>query len=565
MRLIRLVFSHNPGALTFALTLSIVSALLSIGVVAFINERLVSASDGSAGLLWQFAGLLVVLLVIASYAQVALTALGHRFVYGLRRSLVKRVLDTGIERLEEIGGANILASLSSDIRNITLAFVNLPQLVYGLGLSVAAFAYLAFLSLPLFAMTLLWMAVTVAVGWGLVNALSRHLQQLRESEDRIYQDYEAAIEGRKELALNRDRARRYYEDEFDHSAETYRQHVTLADRYHSIASNWANIMVLGTIGLVFYLVNGLGWAAMPVASTYALTILFMRTPLVSAVASLPAMLSARVSLDKLDSLSLAEYRPGFEDAARDPTGEWQELEMSGVQYRYPVQHGEPGFDVGPIDLTIRRGEIIFLVGGNGSGKSTLARLLSGLYLPHHGNLKMDGRALQPEDWSSYRRLFGSVFTDFFLFDQLIAEHGQDAAPADVHYWLGRLRMEDKVRVADSRLQDTRLSQGQRKRLALLLALLEKRDILLLDEWAADQDPVFRRLFYRDLLPQMKAQGKTIFAITHDDRYFHQADRLLKMESGQLTELSVEQRQQSRHDAMQMIGEAPVSETFSDQA
>lgn len=554
MRLIRLVFSHNPGALTVALLLSVVSALLSVGVVAFINERLVSATEGGAGLLWQFTGLLVVLLIIASYAQILLTALGHRFVYGLRRSMVKRVLDTGIERLEEIGGANILASLSSDIRNITLAFVNLPQLIYGLGLSVSAFAYLAYLSLPLFVMTLLWMTFTIGVGWVLIRALSHHLQQLRESEDRIYQDYEAAIEGRKELSLNRDRARRYYDDEFDLSAETYRSHVTLADRYHSIASNWANIMVLGTIGLVFYLVNGLGWAAASVAPTYALTILFMRTPLVSAVAALPALLSARVSLDKLDTLALAEYQPGFQDMSRDPTGEWQELQLHAVRYRYPAQHGEQGFDVGPVTLTIRRGETLFLVGGNGSGKSTLARLLSGLYLPHQGEIQIDGQPLRPEDWSSYRRLFGSVFTDFFLFDQLIAQQGQNADPADVNYWLGRLRMEDKVKVAGSRLQDTRLSQGQRKRLALLLALLEKRDILLLDEWAADQDPVFRRLFYQELLPEMKAQGKTIFAITHDDRYFHHADRLLKMDSGRLVELSAEDRQQSRHDALQMIGE-----------
>jgi len=269
---------------------------------------------------------------------------------------------------------------------------------------------------------------------------------------------------------------------------------------------------------------------------------------------LPALLSARVSLDKLDTLALAEYQPGFQDMSRDPTGEWQELQLHAVRYRYPAQHGEQGFDVGPVTLTIRRGETLFLVGGNGSGKSTLARLLSGLYLPHQGEIQIDGQPLRPEDWSSYRRLFGSVFTDFFLFDQLIAQQGQNADPADVNYWLGRLRMEDKVKVAGSRLQDTRLSQGQRKRLALLLALLEKRDILLLDEWAADQDPVFRRLFYQELLPEMKAQGKTIFAITHDDRYFHHADRLLKMDSGRLVELSAEDRQQSRHDALQMIGE-----------
>lgn len=557
MRLIRLIFSHNPGALSLALAVSLVSALLSVGVIAFINQRMVSAAELADGVLWPFVGLLVLLLVLASWAQVALTALGHRFVYSLRRKLVKRVLDTGIERLEAIGGANILASLSSDIRNITLAFVNLPQLIYGLGLSVAAFAYLALLSLPLFAMTLAWMGVTVGVGWLLVNRLSFHLHLLRESEDRIYQEYEAAIEGRKELTLNRDRARRYYDEAFDQSAETYRHHVTLADRYHSIASNWANIMVLGTIGLVFYLANGLGWAGAAVASTYALTILFLRTPLVSAVASLPALMSARVSLDKLDRLALADYRPGFEQPAGNPNGAWRTLTLDSVSYRYPGQDDEErGFDVGPVQLTLTRGEVVFLVGGNGSGKSTLARLLSGLYLPQSGRILLDGEPVEGEGWARYRRLFASVFTDFYLFDQLLAEDGIDAPREAVDAWLARLHMLEKVRIEQGRIRDTRLSQGQRKRLALLLALLEQRDILLLDEWAADQDPLFRRLFYRELLPLLKAGGKTVFAITHDDHYFDQADRLLKMDGGQLTELTGEERQQASRDALRVVSQAP---------
>ncbi|TBW56169.1 multidrug ABC transporter permease/ATP-binding protein [Marinobacter halodurans] len=555
MRLIRLIFSHNPGALGGSLVMSIASALLSVAVIAFINQRMLTATDNLDGILWQFGGLLLLLLVMASGAQVALTAIGHRFVYAMRRSLVKRVLDTGIERLEAIGGANILASLSSDIRNITLAFVHLPELMYGLALSVAAFVYLAWLSLPLFAMTLLWMMFTLGVGWVLVKGLNRHLQLLRESEDRIYQDYQAAIEGRKELALNRDRARRYYDDEFDVSADAYRRHVTLADRYHSIASNWANIMVLGTIGLSFYLANGLGWASTAVASTYALTILFMRTPLVSAVASLPSMMSARVSLDKLDTLALAEYSPEFDPPMFNPNGDWQEVRLAGAEYRYPAQEGERGFDVGPVNLTLRRGEVVFLVGGNGSGKSTLARLLSGLYHPQSGDVLLDGVAVDGDGWSAYRRLFASVFTDFYLFDQLIGEHGVDADPEQVNHWLDQLHMRDKAQIADGRIADTRLSQGQRKRLALLLALLEERDILLLDEWAADQDPLFRRLFYRELIPMLKARGKTLFAITHDDHYFDQADRLFRMDGGQLIELTGEQRRQVSDDAVRAVSSA----------
>ena len=83
------------------------------------------------------------------------------------------------------------------------------------------------------------------------------------------------------------------------------------------------------------------------------------------------------------------------------------------------------------------------------------------------------------------------------------------------------------------LSTTQLSQGQRKRLALLTAYLEDRSIYLFDEWAAEQDPEFRAHFYEELLPQLKAKGKTLLVATHDDRYFDLADMVVKMELGRL--------------------------------
>ncbi len=548
MKLLRLILAHSPASFLGSLVLSLLSAVMSVGVIAFINDRMLAAEAPSGSTLGGFAVLLAVLLVLAAGAQVAMTAIGHRFVYTMRRVLVKRLLDTDIERLETLGSANLLASLSADLRNITIAFVHLPVLLYGLVLALAAFAYLAWLSLPLFAITVLWMGVTMAIGGLLVVRLNGHLTRLREAEDRVYQDYVAAIDGRKELTLNRDRARRYYDDEFDISADRYRHHVTLADRYHSIASNWANIMMLGTIGLAFYLARGWQWASLPVASTYALTILFMRTPLVSAVAAIPAMISARVSLDKVSSLELASYQQGFEAPSDGSNSGWQSLSLEGVSYRYRSRQGEPGFDVGPIDLQLRRGEIIFLIGGNGSGKSTLARLITGLYRPHEGVIRLDG-AVVNQDLRRLRRGIASVFTDFYLFDQLLGPRGSDADPERVQHWLEQLQLQRKVRVNEGRLENRELSQGQRKRLALLLALLEDREVLVLDEWAADQDPLFRRLFYRELLPCFKAMGKTVFAVTHDDHYFEAADRVLKMDGGQLVELSGEQRRQASLDAV----------------
>jgi putative ATP-binding cassette transporter len=208
-----------------------------------------------------------------------------------------------------------------------------------------------------------------------------------------------------------------------------------------------------------------------------------------------------------------------------------------------------------VNLTLRRGETVFLMGGNGSGKSSLARLLSGLYRPSGGAILVDGQVIGSEDWMAYRQLFASVFTDFHLFAQLLGADGQNADRTDIEHWLEQLHMKHKVQLGAGHLLDTRFSQGQRKRLALMLALLEKRDILLLDEWAADQDPLFRRFFYRELLPMFKKAGITVFAISHDDQYFDLADRLVKMESGQLSELQGDRRENASRDAVEEIGAA----------
>jgi putative ATP-binding cassette transporter len=538
MNLILLMLQRFRLSLLLVLLLSVASAGLAVAVIAFIDDRLIRASAALGPDLLLFAGLLAGLFVIATLAQLTMTTLGHRLVYQLRRTLVKRVLDTDLERLEALGPARILASLSSDIGHITSAFISLPAAVYGLVLVAGGFAYLAWLSQPLFLATAAWLALTVAVAWMLLTRTHGRVFLAREAEDRLYQDYQAVIEGRKELALNRDRARRVYEDEFEADARENRDHEIRADVYNGLNQNWANVMILGAIGVSFFLAQGAGWADGGVASTYALTILFLRTPLTDVVTAVPSLISGEVALAKLKSLELAEYRPDFAAVPANLPESWRGLHLDGVSYRYPGADGEGGFDIGPLGLTLRRGETVFLVGGNGSGKSTLARLVTGLYRPHGGRIRLDGVAIDERRLASFRRLFATVFSDFHLFQQLLGPEGGPAGAARTRYWLEALELERKVAVADHRLTDIRLSQGQRKRLALLLALLEDRPILILDEWAADQDPAFRRVFYTELLPNLKASGKTILAVTHDEHYFHLADRLLKMDGGRLVELEV---------------------------
>ena len=546
MELLRLVFRYYRLPFVGVLLLSLASALLGVGVIAFINARLMAAGAPLA-VLPEFLLWLAALLVITLAAQLCLTRLGHYFVFTLRGQLIKRILDTDLERIEALGSADLLASLASDVRNITIAFVRLPELVQGVVLSLAALAYLAWLSLPLLGVIVIWLAGVMGVGWLLVSRVYTHFNQLREAEDRLQRDFESILEGRKELRLNRDRARRLYEETYNADAEAYRYHIVRADTYHLSANNWANIMMLGAIGVTFFMANALGWASTAVATTFSLTLLFLRTPLIQAVGAWPTLVSAQVAFDKLDKLALAPHREGFE--IKDNLGDWQTIEWRAVSYQHTGKEGADGFTVGPLDLTLKRGEQVFLIGANGSGKSTLARLLCGLYRPVSGQILVDGRVLGEDELPSLQARFASVFTDFHLFDLLVGPGGAAADPELLELWKTRLGLAGKLQVENGRISDIRLSQGQRKRLALLVALVEQRDILLLDEWAADQDPQFRREFYRVLLPYMREMGKTVFAISHDDSYFPHADRLLEMRHGRLTELTGEQRKLASHDAV----------------
>jgi putative ATP-binding cassette transporter len=207
------------------------------------------------------------------------------------------------------------------------------------------------------------------------------------------------------------------------------------------------------------------------------------------------------------------------------------IELSGVVHSYQGAR-DNNFTLGPIDLSFSPGELVFLVGGNGSGKTTLAKLLTGLYAPEAGEIRLDGELVTDANRDLFRQNFAAVFSDFFLFDSLLGLHVPEL-DAQARNYLERLYLDHKVQIDNGRFSTLDLSQGQRKRLALLTAYLEDRNIYLFDEWAADQDPMFKEVFYYQLLPELKTKGKTVIVISHDDRYYNVADRVIKLENGKL--------------------------------
>jgi putative ATP-binding cassette transporter len=242
---------------------------------------------------------------------------------------------------------------------------------------------------------------------------------------------------------------------------------------------------------------------------------------------LPMLGRAKVALQKVESLglSLADIAVAEESVAAAVTQpSWKSLELLGVTHAYHREKESSTFLLGPINLTIHSGEIIFLIGGNGSGKTTLVKLLTGLYRPEEGAILLDGKVVDEEHYDDYQQNFSVVFSDFYLFEKI---PGLTSAELEAQH------LNHKVKIKDGVLSTIALSQGERKRLALLAAYLENRPFYVFDEWASDQDPLFKGIFYEEILAELKARGKTVLVVSHDDRYFHLADRLVKLDYGEI--------------------------------
>jgi putative ATP-binding cassette transporter len=258
-------------------------------------------------------------------------------------------------------------------------------------------------------------------------------------------------------------------------------------------------------------------------------------PLAGVMTSISLFGRASVALGKVHELGISLAAHSSESCSLEPAkteSAFSRLELANVVHSYHREAEDSHFVLGPIDLTFRPGEVVFLVGGNGSGKSTLAKILAGLYVPEAGEVRLDGALVTDKNRDEYRQLFSTVFSDFYLFDSFMGlqSRGLDEQARE---YLKQLHLSHKVRINEGTLSTTALSQGQRKRLALLTAYLEDRPFYLFDEWASDQDPLFKSIFYTRLLPDLKARGKTVLVITHDDKYFDLADRILKLDFGKI--------------------------------
>lgn len=522
-----------------ALVGSILSGLGVSVVMALINRALEANGQRLWPLGLTYAGVSVAMLLCRWAAHAELVKLSEKTLGRLRVLASRQLAETRYREIERRGAGRLLALLTEDVGMVADFFVTLPQLVVHGAVLIGCLGYLLVLSWQAFAL-----GVVVVFGGALLlrpakrqaNAL---LADARTAEDQVYGAFRALLRGAKELSLNTRRREAFLSDVLGRSVEAARRLWTRGLSIHVAAVSWQIFLFFAVIGSVLFGLGNVIELPGPVRSGYALMVLYMLVPLLALLQASPAFERTRVALARLREFGLDTV--AVATAAEPPAPEPLSLvQLSGVQHSYR-RDGEDGtFVLGPIDLALRPGELVYLIGANGSGKTTLAKLIVGLYEPESGSIQHNGREIDAGTRSAYREHFSAVFSDFHLFETLLGLHdpGLDARANELVAGLG---LGHKVNVREGVLSTTSLSSGQRKRLALLVTYLEDRPVLVFDEWAADQDPAYKHVFYTQVLPALRARGKAVLAISHDDRYFHLADRCLKLEAGKLQELDVPPR------------------------
>ena len=535
MNLIWLLLRASGLQVVVAVFTGLISGGTTARLIALINTTLaqgISPKQATTNSVWFFIALAGIILISSIISQVLLIKISQNAVYSLRLNLSRGILSSELRHLEKLGTPSLLATLSDDVATLSNTVYAIPFICVDIAVIGGCLIYLGFLSGAVFAFTIGFMMIAIGSIQVLINRAGHFLNLAREEQDRLFKHFNAITNGIKELKLHAVRRQQFFSQELQNSAASSRNQNTAALLTFSISTGWGNLLFFALVGLLMFGLPRILSIPSSIVSGYILTLTYMMLPMQSILDKLQALSRASVALQKIDTMGLRlnNNKEGTKKLETNEPTTFYRLQLQEVTHTYPSEQGDTQFTLGPVDITFQPGEVVFIVGGNGSGKSTLAKLITGLYIPESGIVSLNGHIVNDDNREWYRQYFSVVFSDFFLFDRLLGIANPDLdVPA--REYLQQLRLERKVRIEGGKLSTTQLSQGQRKRLALLTAYLEDRPIYLFDEWASDQDPTVRDIFYRQILQNLKQRNKTVLVISHDDHYFDEADRIIKLDYG----------------------------------
>lgn len=469
------------------------------------------------------------ILITRTLSQVILTTVSINLTKNIRLDLYKRIMTAPIDVLEKLGSPKLIATITTDVGRIVFGARLIPDILVNIVTIIGLLGFLMYLNMEVF-----WF-VMGAITFGIITfqlpilASNFYFEQSRKKVDDLQEAIRGLIYGAKELKLNDVKSRTYFRDVLLSNEIDVRKSDKIGNTIVQVASNYGDMISFFVIGIVTFIFINYESISNEELVGVVMALLYITSPIAIVLNSLPQLVLAKVSMRKVNSI-FDEIQP--EDICDNvvPLEAWNEISFSKVSYQYQTKNKSEAFKVGPVDFTINKSSITFIVGGNGSGKSTLSKLLTLHHAPTSGVIKFGKTIIDKSTIKSARQYISSIYSDYYLFDRLL-DGNHDSKKDEIQRYLKELGLDSKVVIENGHFSTLNLSDGQKRRLALLVAFLENKELYLFDEWAADQDPMFKNFFYYTVLPQLKNAGKAVVVISHDDRYFDIADKVITMENG----------------------------------
>jgi putative pyoverdin transport system ATP-binding/permease protein len=536
MRVIRWLLTESIFRFILASLASIAGGLLTVGVLVLLFRVISKDAEVRLEL---FVLLSVGAVACRTLARRLIGSIGRDAILFLRVELFRRTIAAPLADIERIGRSRLVMALTDDIGRIASIVPSLVILCTNVTLIIACLAYLGWLSIVQLGITLLVVAAGLICHVVLRREGTKQTRISREKRHDLLEVFRSSLDGVKELKLNSGRRRQALQ-EFSERARELQASVQRQALFFGGSATAAQVLFYVALGLVMFDFAG-ATNNMQLVASYGIAIVYLMAPLQGSIQIFQGLVAADIAFERVEELGImlalarakdldpeSNERDAATRVAALPFDKFRKLDLRAITHSYgaDVEGGSPEFVLGPVDLTLCSGEILFVVGGNGSGKTTLAKIMAGLYRADSGSILVNDHEVTAADTEWYCQLFSAIFHDFFVFDRL---PDGEQWPEDL---LRRFEIEGRVQLENSRiLKPSELSVGERKRLALMFAYLENKPIVVFDEWAADQDPGFKEMFYKEFLQELRARGKLVIVISHDDRYFQFGDKLLVLERG----------------------------------
>lgn len=513
---------------------SVIAGLANGVIVVFINMAAKDFSNISFRLLALFVICIAGFIVTKKYALRQIAIISRTAVYKTYVRIADQIRRSSLISFEELGNEQVYTTLSENTEIIFEASHRLVNSTASMVMLIFSFTYIFFLSPTAFWISIAIISCTAVVYLFNQKTISLELRNVLKKEGEFFDFLKHLLQGFKELKMNMARSNDLFQNYLTRVSDEARgMKINIEFKFitnYIFAQIFFYILLISNIFLLPQLT-----VTTPVVMVQIIAVLlFMLGPLGEVIEALPLISKANVAVEKI--VGLEEVLERFDDTKDtstenpfDKVTALREIVMNKIEFSYPEKGGQRMFSVGPVNLKIGAGETIFIVGGNGSGKTTFLKLLTGLYCPKRGTMYMDDISINKSNVAYYRTFFSIIFTDYHLFDRMYGLEEVDEEK--VNNLLRTMELDEKTSYRNGCFTNIDLSTGQKKRLALITALMEDKSVCIFDEVAADQDPQYRKYFYEVILKELRDKGKTIIAATHDDKYFHLADRVLKIDYG----------------------------------